>query len=186
MILGCSFGFVSCSDDDDNPAEPTTQDAWGAFKGTMLVVPINSGVNRTAEQAGTAIEATVKNDTVYFDDFAIKDLIASLVPEEEQVEAILKAIGPVKYKIGYKAALNAAKDSVYMTYDPKPLEITVPMSEEVTLDVKVDVTALAKGSYKLSSKNFKFGVKAESVTVGGQPFPAFMPSTFNFVMKKDK
>lgn len=185
-ILGCAFGFVACDDDDNSPAVPTTMDAWGEFKGKMQVLPVTpTPVLAGNEVAGADVAATVKNDTVYFENFPITDLVASLVPEES-VEAIVKAIGEVKYKIGYKAALNAAQDSVYMTFDPKPLEIAVPMGEEITLAVEVTVSAMNKGSYELSSKNLKFDVKADKVTVNEAPFPAFPASIFKFAMKKDK
>lgn len=186
MILGCTFGFVACDDDDDSPVVPATKDAWGEFKGKMQVFPLTPTPALTsAAEAGTDVAATVKNDTVYFENFPITDLVASLVPEES-VEGIVKAIGDVKYKIGYKAALNAAQDSVYMTFDPKPLKIAVPMGEESTLAVEVTVAAMDKGSYELSSKNLKFDVKADKVTVNETDFPAFPASVFKFVMKKDK
>ena len=39
MVLGCSFGFVSCDDDDNNiPIEPNTKNAWGEFTGTMQIL----------------------------------------------------------------------------------------------------------------------------------------------------
>lgn len=186
MILGCSFSFVSCdSDDDKTPMEPTTKDAWGEFKGNMQIFSVAPSLLTANEQTGTEIAATVNNDTVYFNNFPIKDLVATLVPED-QVETIVKAIGEVKYKVGYKSALNAAKDSVYMEYDPKPLELKVPLSEEVVMDVKVMVSAMGKGSYELSSKNYKFNVNAEKVTVNGGDFSAFPASTIKFALTKNK
>ena len=186
MILGCSFGFVSCDDDDKTPVEPTTKDAWGDFKGTMQILPFNpETVQTNGEEMKADIAATVKNDTVYFNNFPIKDLVATLVPADK-VDGIVEAIGEVKYKVGYKAALNAAKDSVYMTYDPKPLELAVPLTEEVTLAVKVTVSASDKGSYELSSTNYKFEIKADEVTVNDGPFDQFPASILKFEMKKGK
>lgn len=185
MTLGCAFGFVAC-DDDNSPVPPTTKDAWGAFKGKMQVIPANPAPALANDAVlGTDVTATVKNDTVYFESFPIKDLVASLVPEGS-VEEIVKAIGEVKYKIGYKAVLNAAQDSVYMTLDPKPLEIAVPMGETATLAVEVTVSAMGKGSYELSSRNLKLDVKADKVTVNEADFPAFPASVFKFAMKKGK
>lgn len=186
MILGGSFGFVSCDSDDDKIlVEPTTKDAWGDFKGKMQIFSITPSLHSTGEQTGTEIAATVKNDTVYFNNFPVKDLVATLVPAD-QVEDIVKAIGEVKYKVGYKSALNAAKDSIYMEYDPKPLELKVPLNEQTVMDVKVMVSATSKGSYELSSTNYKFGVNAEKVTVNGEDFAAFPASTIRFAMTKNK
>ena len=186
MILGCAFGFVACDDDDNSPVPPTTQEAWGKFKGKMQVLPVTPAPALANDAVlGTDVAATVKNDTVYFESFPIKDLVASLVPEES-VEEIVKAIGDVKYKIGYEAALNAAQDSVYVTFDPKPLEIAVPMGEAATLAVEVTVSAMGKGSYELSSTNLEFDVKADKVKVNEADFPAFPASVFKFAMKKEK
>ena len=186
MALGCAFSFVACDDDDNSPVPPTTKEAWGEFKGKMQVLPVTPA-SALANDAvlGTDVAATVKNDTVYFESFPIKDLVASLVPEES-VEEIVKAIGDVKYKIGYEAALNAAQDSVYVTFDPKPLEIAVPMGEAATLAVEVTVSAIGKGSYELSSTKLEFDVKADKVTVNETDFPAFPASVFKFAMKKEK
>lgn len=133
----------------------------------------------------TSVAATVKNDTVYFNNFPIRDLVATLVPED-QVDDIVEAIGEVKYKIGYEAMLSEAKDSIYMTYDPKPMELTVPLSEDATIAVKVKVSATQKGSYELSSKNYKFEIEADEVTVDDEPFDKFPVSLVKFEMKKDK
>ena len=82
--------------------------------------------------------------------------------------------------------LSEAKDSIYMTYDPKPMELTVPLSEDATIAVKVKVSATQKGSYELSSKNYKFEIKADEVTVDDEPFDKFPVSLVKFEMKKDK
>lgn len=186
MILGCAFGFVACDDDDNSPVAPTTKDAWGEFKGKMQTRPVTPALAFASDAAaGADVAATVKNDTVYFESFPIKDLVASLVPEGN-VEEIVKAIGEVKYEIGYKPALNAAQDSVLMAFDPKPLKIAVPMNETTTLAVEVTVSAMGKGGYELSSKNLEFDVKADKVTVNEADFPAFPASVFKFAMKKEK
>ena len=187
MVLGCSFGFVSCDDDDNNiPIEPNTKNAWGEFTGTMQIFSLEPEQVLADEiPEATSVAATVKNDTVYFNNFPIRDLVATLVPED-QVDDIVEAIGEVKYKIGYEAMLSEAKDSIYMTYDPKPMELTVPLSEDAAIAVKVKVSATQKGSYELSSKNYKFEIKADEVTVDDEPFDKFPVYLVKFEMKKDK
>ena len=103
---------------------------------------------------------------------------------EESADAILEAIGKVSYKVGYEATMTAAKDSVYMAFDPKPLEISVPMGEDNTLTVKVEVAAANKGNYEFETKNLNMGLEASSVTVNDVPFPAFSATGFTFEMKK--
>lgn len=188
MLAGCTLGFVACSDDDDpqNPTEPKVEDVYGDYTGTMQTTVLEKSVREGEEgeePVGVDVNAVVKNDTVYFDEFPVRDLIVSIVGEE-QADAIVEAVGKVSYKVGYEATMTAAKDSVYMAFDPKPLEISVPMDENNTLTVKVEVAAANKGNYEFETKNLNLGLEASSVTVNGQPFPAFPATGFTFEMKK--
>ena len=178
MLAGCTLGFVACSDDDDpqNPTEPKVEDVYGDYTGLMQTALLD-------QSAGVDVAAQVKNDTVYFDEFPVHDLIVSIVGEES-ADAIVEAIGKVSYKVGYEATMTAAKDSVYMAFDPKPLEISVPMGTDNTLTVKVEVAAANKGNYEFETKNLNLGLEASSVTVNDQPFPAFPATGFTFEMKK--
>lgn len=188
MLAGCTLGFVACSDDDDpqNPTEPKVEDVYGDYTGTMQTTVLEKSVREGEEgeePVGVDVNAVVKNDTVYFDEFPVRDLIVSIVGEE-QADAIVEAVGKVSYKVGYEATMTAAKDSVYMAFDPKPLEISVPMDENNTLTVKVEVAAANKGNYEFETKNLNLGLEASSVTVNDQPFPAFPATGFTFEMKK--
>ena len=185
MIAGCTLGFVACSDDDDpqTPTEPKVEDVYGDYTGTMQTTILEKSVREGEEPAGVDVNAVVKNDTVYFDEFPVRDLVVSIVGEES-ADAILEAIGKVSYKVGYEATMTAAKDSVYMAFDPKPLEISVPMDEDNTLTVKVEVAAANKGNYEFETKNLNMGLEASSVTVNDVPFPAFSATGFTFEMKK--
>ncbi len=169
MVVGCSLGIESCSKDDDTkePTGPTVEAVNGEYSGKMNVtVPVASS-SETGQIGSTDISATVKNDSVYFEDFPVKGFIASIVPAE-QVDVILGVVGKVQYKVGYKATMNTAKDSIYMEFSPKPLELKVPMSAESILSVKVDIAAVDKGSYSIEKKNLKFAIQASSVTVNGE------------------
>lgn len=188
MLAGCTLGFVACSDDDDpqNPTEPKVEDVYGDYTGTMQTTVLEKSVREGEEgeePVGVDVNAVVKNDTVYFDGFPVRDLIVSIVGEE-QADAIVEAVGKVSYKVGYEATMTAAKDSVYMAFDPEPLEISVPMGTDNTLTVKVEVAAANKGNYEFETKNLNLGLEASSVTVDDQPFPAFPATGFTFEMKK--
>ena len=188
MLAGCTLGFVACSDDDDpqNPTEPKVEDVYGDYAGLMQTTLLDQSTfaeGEGEEPAGVDVVAQVKNDTVYFDEFPVRDLIVSIVGEE-QADAIVEAVGKVSYKVGYEATMTAAKDSVYMAFDPKPLEISVPMGEDNTLTVKVEVAAANKGNYEFETKNLNMGLEASSVTVNDVPFPAFSATGFTFEMKK--
>lgn len=190
MVVGSTAILSSCSDDDDDktPTPPSVTDVNGEYSGKMLVTPIetlkmnNSGDTPT----GTDIASVVEHDTVYFDNFPITDLVASIVGEEEAAK-IVEKIGKVSYKVGYKGALNVAQDSIYMEFDPKPLDISFEMDEggqATTYNVEVTVSAAEKGSYELSSKKLNFDLNAEKVTIGEQDFQSFTPSEFTFILNK--
>lgn len=188
MLAGCTLGFVACSDDDDpkTPTEPKVEDVYGDYTGTMQTTVLEKSVREGeegGEPVGIDVNAVVKNDTVYFDEFPVRDLIVSIVGEE-QADVIVEAIGKVSYKVGYEATMTAAKDSVYMEFDPKPLEISVPLSEDNVLSVTVEVAAGEKGSYEFETKNLNMGIRAGEVKVNDEPFPAFPVTAFAFEMKK--
>ena len=188
MLAGCTLGFVACSDDDDpkTPTEPKVEDVYGDYTGTMQTTVLEKSVREGeegGEPVGIDVNAVVKNDTVYFDEFPVRDLIVSIVGEE-QADVIVEAIGKVSYKVGYEATMTAAKDSVYMEFDPKPLEISVPLSEDNVLSVTVEVAAGEKGSYEFETKNLNMGIRAGEVKVNDEPFPAVPVTAFAFEMKK--
>lgn len=205
VILGCSLGFASCNDDDEIPFVPpiTPQVMYGGFDGTVIAIPAASpeaeNGNQDETPVGTEISAKVNNDTVYFDKFPIKDIVFSIVEDEEKANQILEAIEDVKYKVGYKAQLNAAKDSVCFTLDPKSLnlEFAIPESapkegeDVIPYKVEVKISAVEEfvNSYELSSTNLKFKFRADEVTLakGEELMPVeFAPIVFDFDMKKAK
>ena len=115
LVMGCTLGFASC-DNDDTAAPPTivsTQSMYGDYTGVMTsltIVPYEKESTDTPE--GTAITATVDNDTIYLTDFPIKDIVLSIVGDETTADQIVEAVGQVDYKIGYTPTLSAAKDSI--------------------------------------------------------------------------
>lgn len=183
MIVGSATVLPSC-DDNDDPVLPKVTDVNGSYKGKMFVAPFEEVNPVTDEElSGTDIAAEVKNDTVYFNDFPITGIVENIFDKDEAAD-IIAQIGTVTYKVGYTAALNAAQDSIYMAFDPKPLTINLPGEGEETIPVQVTISATKKGGYELSSKDLKFNLNAEKVTVGENDFPLFKPSEFAFELKK--
>lgn len=187
MVVGSTIVLSSCSDDDDEniPAPPSVTDVNGDYSGKMFVSPLEvpTPITENKEPAGMDIAAIVKSDTVYFNDFPISDLVADIVGEEN-APAVIEKIGKVNYKIGFKSDLNAAQDSIYMTFDPKPLTIALPGDGEEVMNVEVTISAAKKGSYELSSKKLVFDLNADKVTLGEAEIPAFKPSEFAFKLDK--
>lgn len=187
MVVGSTVVLSSCSDDDDEkiPAPPSVTDVNGDYSGKMLVTPLEvpAPAAENEEPAGTDIAAIVKSDTVYFNDFPISDLVAAIIGEEN-APAIIEKIGKVNYKVGFKSDFNAAQDSIFMTFDPKPLTIALPGEGEEVTNVEVTISVAKKGSYELSSKKLVFDLNADKVTLGEVEIPAFKASEFAFKLNK--
>lgn len=202
LILGCSFSFVACNNDDENiPAPPdkvTTQVMFGDYTGKMK--PFNVAPNEREDEgneapAGVDISVKVNNDTVYFESFPIKNIVLSIVGDEETANKIVEAVGDVNYKIGYKPVLTEAKDSIKFVLDPKPLKLSLSMpatneEEAQPLLIEVKVSPEEEANYELETTNLKFRFNAEEVLLGeGEEqttLPDFQPTTFYFDMKKGK
>lgn len=197
LVLACSIGFASCSDDDNNtpPVNITTDEMYGNYEGKMTTFTLGAseGEGDETTPVGADVATKVEKDTIYFDSFPIRDVVVSIVGEEF-ADKIVEAVGEVEYKIGYEAMLTEAQDSINFKLDPKPLmlAITVPSEgEEVkTLNIEVNVLAEKIGNYDIASTNQKFIFGAKEVyLVDGEdktPIKTFKPTTFNLDMKKVK
>lgn len=196
LVMGCTLGFASC-DNDDTAAPPTivsTQSMYGDYTGVMTsltIVPYEEESTDTPE--GTAITATVDNDTIYLTDFPIKDIVLSIVGDETTADQIVEAVGQVDYKIGYTPTLSAAKDSILFTLDPKPLKLSVniPGTEEgesLPTAIEIKVQAAEGANYEGKTTVLKFGFQASEVLIGEDqtPLEGFTPTTFDFTTVKSR
>lgn len=171
MLAVFGLTFASCSDDDDEtPTVPTVEEVVGDYSGKMTYAMAKA----TAEE-GTALDLTVKNDSVTFDKFPYEALVAAIVGEDA-VPGIVALVKDLRYQVYYTAAMNAANDSVIMTLKPEPLKIALA-GVEVTIEAKT-------ASYSIKEKDLKFNLNAANVTVGGQNFPNWNPINLSFIMKK--
>lgn len=198
LVLGGSFVFTACSDDDDKlPKKVTTESMWGGYTGKMTALnisPAEEGNDGEETPAGTDISAKVANDTIYFEQFPIKDIVLSIVGDETVADNIVEAVGDVNYKIGYKPTLTQNQDSVQFVMDPKPLQlaISIPASQEgeeaQALQIEVKVEAGEGAGYDVESANMKFHFGATEVLLGEgddqQALPEFQPTTFHFDMNQ--
>ena len=196
LVMGCTLGFASC-DNDDTATPPTivsTQSMYGDYTGVMTsltIVPYEEESTDTPE--GTAITATVDNDTIYLTDFPIKNIVLSIVGDETTADQIVEAVGQVDYKIGYTPTLSAAKDSILFTLDPKPLKLSVniPGTEEgesLPTAIEVQVQAAEGANYEGKTTALKFGFQASEVLIGEDqtPLEGFTPTTFDFTTVKSR
>lgn len=201
LAAGCSFCFAACSDDDDvkGPDVIDTSVMFGEYKGKMTSCSVTAheeeGGNGEAEP-GVDVSATVAQNTVRFESLPIRDIVLSVVGDEDLADRIVEAVGEVDYEVAYVPALTAAKDSVMMVLDPEPLKLTVTMpaedegGEAQPLVVEVQMAAgKGKAGYAVGTGNLKFGIDAAKVMLGEgedrQEFAGFVPTSFHFDMDRN-
>ncbi|WP_270722294.1 DUF4840 domain-containing protein [Bacteroides hominis] len=183
----------SCDNDDNSPLPPpSTGDVAGAYNGKVLITQVtplagreNAGEGETPK--GQDVNATVKNDTVFFDKLPVDDLIISIIGDKDKAEAIIKAIGDVKYKVGYKPALNTEKDSIYLAFEPKPLILQLPSATEGEKGQTVTVTISSpeKGSFAYKNNQLKMKLVADEIELADVVIPTSKVQ-FDFDMTKKK
>lgn len=194
LFLGCTLGLTSCSDDDvTTPTEITTQTMYGDYTGRMTTETI-AAENDDETTAGVEVTAKVAADTVTVEKFPIKDIVMSIINDEEAANNIIEAVGDIEYKLGYKPALTSAKDSILMVLDPEPLKLHISIPSETegeeaqTLVVEVKVEAGENAAYAVEEKKLKFSIMAKQVFLGeGEDqveLPGFTPSIFAFDLIK--
>lgn len=181
----------SCDNDDNSPLPPpSTGDVAGTYNGKVLITQVtplagreNAGEGETPK--GQDVNATVKNDTVFFDKLPVDDLIISIVGKDK-AEAIIKAIGDVKYKVGYKPALNTEKDSIYLAFEPKPLILQLPSTIEGGKDqtVTVEISSPEKGSFAYKNNQLKMKLNTDKIEFAGATIPTKVQFNFNMTKKK--
>lgn len=197
MALGLSVAITSCGDDASGPEITSAKDVEGKYTGKMKVTPLKPEQQNEATEkpVGEDVAAAVEATEVVFAKFPVKDIIESIVPEE-QVAAIIEAIGDVTYKLPYTAALNKEYTQINLTFNPEPLELEfeapiIPLptngtreGEEVAPKMKVAVTFSAKeaGVFTYEGKTLKFTMNISKVTVDGADIlPATLSLSFDLV-----
>lgn len=184
IALGLMVTVSSCDSDDDSKI-PTISvtDVEGTYAGKMyLVEPTPHAEGETEEPQGTDVDATVKIDSVRFEKFPVDGIITAIIGEEN-APAIIEKVGDINYKIGYKATMSVKQDSIYLTFDPKPLELTIGEGERA-LKVKVTISTPDKANYAYESNLLKFPLTVENMEVGETSLPGFEAMNFTFDLKK--
>lgn len=185
LLVG-TLAFTSCKKENptpEPPKQPELTDVCGKYAGYMAVVAVNP---LSSAPAGDPFQAEINDDSLRFAKFPVENLIKSIVGEEG-AGAIIEALGDVAYNVGYAPAFNAAKDSILLTFTPKPLELVIPdmLGEGVDGLINVEIAALDKGGYSLKEKKAGYTLVAQSVEMNGAvlPLPQF-PIRLGFQMSK--
>lgn len=167
LILGaiCTLSLVACGDDDDNvPPEPQVTDVNGSYAGKAYyknLAPATLTSNTPpSDIPSVAIDAEVKNDTISITRFPVEALVKTIVTNEEEANKLIEKIGDVNYRIGFSAALNAARDTINLELNPEPIEFSIPLTEENTLQITVNIEASRPGVYAIGKKRLEYQLKA--------------------------
>ena len=197
LMAGFSFCVTSCSDDDaiTAPDEISTSVMFGDYTEKMTthnITALEEDDENGEAEPGTAVSATIENNTVRFEKFPIKDIVLSIVRNEDLANQIIEAVGDVNYDVEYVPTLTAAKDRIMM---PLQLTVTMPAENEgkkaQSLVAEVQVVAGEKEScYEVENGNLRFYIDATKVMLGvsedRQEFTGFVPSSFHFDMNQNR
>lgn len=204
LLMGCAFSFASCSDDDENtpmpPTEVNTDMMFGNYDGKMVDLSIQpTDGDETGDGndalAGVDVSATFDNDSIYFEDFPVRNIVLSIVNDGTTADQIVAALGTVSYKVGYKPAVTAGKDSIAFVLDPEPLTFSVTLpsvsgEEAQPLTVQVKVETMNTGGYSVETGNAKFDLAVTEVLLGEgdaqAPLEGFHGIGLNFDMNQHK
>lgn len=93
----------------------------------------------------------------------------------------------MKYKVGYKPALNTEKDSIYLAFEPKPLILQLPSAAEGEKGQTVTVTISSpeKGSFAYKNNQLKMKLNADEIKLADVVVPTSKVQ-FDFDMTKKK
>lgn len=183
--LTTALSFTSCSDDDD-PKMPSVTDVYGTYKGEVDVVDALVGRADEGDASEPKVTATVNNDTIYFENFPVDAILATIESEEDAVE-IAKTLDKVSFKVGYKGELNQSQDSIGLTLDPKPLKFTYKKTVnevEVEKNVEVTVNVPENENSAYSDKVLKFDLEISDIMLNGVSPDSYIPIFYSFDLNK--
>lgn len=195
LTAGCLLGFTSCSDDDDiqNQTEITAADVYGSYNGRMTTAMAQRLDGESAPE-GVSIKGEVKDDSVYFDNFPIDDIVLAVVGDETLADNIVKALGVVSYKIGYVPAVSSSRDHISLAFQAEPLKLSLTLptenagEEPQTLSIEVETEISENGTFRVEDGNLTFSVKASRVYLGDGEDKVEMedlvPTLFSFDMNQ--
>lgn len=196
MMLGCAFGFTSCSDDDEtpDPTEVTTSTMFGNYQGKMTVTSPN-----TQEGSDDAkeidVKANVKDNAVSLNDLPLEDIITALFGDKAAIIDMVKLDGDVDYTIAYTPTLSADKDLITMKFNAEPLKLELQTvvndgTDSETFNIEAEVEANEDGTYKVEDGSLTFAINITKVSkVDGEEkteIEGFTPAKFNFNLSQDK
>lgn len=169
LMMGCTLGFTSCNDDDDKngSSDVTPATLYGSYMGQLTTSEAATLDDEETPQ-GLAIEAVVKNDSVFFDKFPAKEILEAMNAEDELISSIIETIEAVPFAIAYEPVISSDGTLVSLTFDEESLEFDVVLTEgenAKTLKVEVDFEDEVLGTYNVEEGTLDFSMTSKNVSV---------------------
>ena len=197
ILLAGACGTMTACDDNDNdgttppPTDPDIEAVCGAYRGTMTVVEaVPVADEGKDEPSGTVLDAQVTAAAIEFSDFPIRDLVIRVLGTEEGVDAIIEAIGTIKYAVPYSATMHEDKTAVILSLEPAALVLTLPDENEeggepTGVKIEAAVSATTAGTYTVESQKLGFGLSVSGIKVAGADLEGFEPFSLHFDLAKE-
>ncbi|WP_312991387.1 DUF4840 domain-containing protein [Chryseobacterium flavum] len=173
LVVLAGLTLFSCLNDDGPDIPPVKlEDVKGNYKGRLITIQGNYKKEKI-------IDFKVKQDTMQFDEFPIKEIVESVVKDPEKAEAALKQMAKVKYNLDYKATVNAENNVLELAFTPKVLELKIPV-DGVNKNTTVLLAAKQKGFFVGMDHSLRFAIVAEKITVDGVVLEPYETINYNF------
>lgn len=173
LAVSIIFSLFSCMNEDRIDVPPVKlEDLNGNYRGRLVTV---QGEFRNEK----LIDFKVKKDSLTFQDFPVKEIVAAVVDDPVKVQNALTAMGKIKYTVNYNSVLNAEKNWVELTFAPKALELQIPVDGVIKKTV-VTMLPKQKGYFVGLDYTLRFVLAAEKITVDGTELNPFEPINYNF------
>ncbi|CAM2815846.1 DUF4840 domain-containing protein [Chryseobacterium flavum] len=173
LVVLAGLTLFSCLNDDGPDIPPVKlEDVKGNYKGRLITIQGNYKKEKI-------IDFKVKQDTMQFDEFPIKEIVESVVKDPEKAEAALKQMAKVKYNLDYKATVNAENNVLELAFTPKVLELKIPV-DGINKNTTVLLAAKQKGFFVGMDHSLRFAIVAEKITVDGAVLEPYETINYNF------
>ena len=129
-------------------------------------------------QTGTDVKANLNDDTIYINNFPIRDIVLSVVGDETLADQIVEAAGDINYPIGYDPKFNEDQDSIFLTLKPEALKLSVDIpsgtktDETTPMNIEVKVETDTVGNYAQVGGFLKFRFAATEASSPSSTRPA--------------
>lgn len=159
IIAFLGFSLTSCNDDKYEPIPLTLSDVNGSYRARLVT---SQGGNFNEK----IIEFKAKDSIITFKDFPVNEIVKSVVKDPAKANAAIASLGKIEYKLNYTSKLNTEQNVVELTFEPKVLNLQIPVDGTVKNTVVRFVTK-QKGFFVGYDWSMRFVLEADKITVDG-------------------